>query len=327
MRKQKGTLRFAVLPILLLIPFSLCLGRYALTPEELARACLHPAEHAREAGILFDIRLPRVLGACLVGGSLSLAGAVMQSVFHNPMATPDLLGTSSGACFGAALSMLLGSSSGTVLTASFFFGLLPLPAVTLICKRPGKNGQVTMILAGLVVGSLFTAGTSCVKLLADQDNRLPAITYWMMGSLSAVSGGKVLIACVPALPAAALFCLRYRLNALQLSDGEARTIGVNIRRLRIFALLCAVLLTASAVSLGGLIGWVGLLIPNLCRRAAGNECRCLLPLSFVAGGGYLLIMDDLARTLLPVEIPIGILTAMIGAPLFLIILFRKEGAG
>lgn len=311
---------------LLLIPCSLCLGRYALNLRDLAQACLHPAEHAREAGILFDIRLPRVLGACLVGGSLSLAGAVMQSVFHNPMATPDLLGTSSGACFGAALAMLLGASSGTVLTASFASGLLPVLAVILICKKTGRRGQLTMILTGLVVGSLFTAGTSCVKLLADQENRLPAITYWMMGSLSAVSGIKVLTACAPALPAAVLlFCLRYRLNALRLSDEEARAIGVDIRRLRILTLTCAVLLTASAVSLGGLIGWVGLLIPNLCRRLTGNDCRRLLPLSFVTGGGYLLIMDDLARTLLTVEIPIGILTAMIGAPLFLIILFRKEG--
>lgn len=327
MKRQTGILRFSILFTMLLIPFSLCLGRYPLSLNDLFQALVRPADHAREAGVLFDIRLPRVLGACLVGGSLSLAGSVMQNVFHNPIATPDVLGTSSGACFGAALAMLLGLASGMVLVISFFTGLLPVLAVAFICKKTGGSKQITMILAGMVIGSLFTAGTSCVKLLADQDNRLPAITYWMMGTLSAVSFKNLLIACIPALPASVLlFCLRYRLNALQLSDEEAKTIGVSVQRLRGITLLCAGLLTAAAVSLGGLIGWVGLVIPNLCRRLTGSDCRRLLPLSFFVGAAYLLLMDNLARTLLTVEIPIGILTAMIGAPMFLIILFRKEDA-
>lgn len=272
-----------------------------------------------------NIRLPRILLGCLVGGCLSVAGTAYQSVFRNPMAAPDLLGASSGACFGAALAILLGLGSRGITAVAFVCSLATVLVVYGVGSRVRGNRVTGILLAGIMVSSLFSAGTSYVKLVADPSNQLPAITYWLMGSLSGCRMSDVRFVLLPmALGFLPLFFLRWRINLLTLGDDVARSVGVHADRLRLVTVLCATLLTASAVSVSGMIGWVGLVIPHLSRRLVGNDCRKLLPCSALFGAIFLLLVDDVSRNLLAVEIPIGILTAFVGAPFFLYLMLRKE---
>ena len=324
-RRFRGLWLLAVLFLFAL--FSLSLGRYPLSLGDVFHTLLHPGEDMRLSNIVLGIRLPRVLLSCMVGMGLSLAGGVYQTVFHSPMASPDLLGASAGAGFGAALGMLLGLPSGVTVLISFLMGLVPVALSALWMGKGRGDPLVSLILAGIVLGALFSGGTSCVKLLADPDQKLPGITYWLMGGLSGAQMGQVLPGCaVMALAAAVIFLLRFRMNALRFSDEEAASLGIRVARLRLVLIFCATLLTAVSVSLTGLIGWVGLMVPNLCLRLWGSDMKGRLPAMMLLGAGYLLLMDNLARTLLTVEIPIGILTAFTGAPLFWLMVFRGKGA-
>lgn len=275
---------------------------------------------------VINIRLPRIALACLVGCCLSASGAAYQGVFQNPMAAPDILGASSGAAFGAALAILL-DLSGTMITVfAFAFSLISVALVYFIGQHaPGKR-VVSFILAGIMIGSLFSSGTSFIKLVADQSDQLPAITYWMMGSLSGTKGKTVCYILIPMiigiLP---LLLLRWRINILTLGDDEAKTLGVNPSRLRLVVILCSTLITAASVSVSGMIGWVGLVTPHLCRKLVGNNFKYLLPASMIFGATFLLIVDNISRNLLATEIPIGILTAFIGAPFFIYLITKKEG--
>ena len=274
---------------------------------------------------VISIRLPRILTACLVGCSLSAAGAAFQGVFKNPMASPDILGASSGAAFGAALAILLGVSTQFITIFSFVSSILTVALVFLIAQRAPGQRTVNLILAGIMVGSLFSAGTSYLKLVADPSNQLPAITYWLMGSLSGVRLSSILPAAIPmAAGLVPLLLLRWRLNLLSLGESEARALGVNTDLLRAVLILCATLITAASISVSGVIGWVGLVIPHLCRKLIGSDNRGLLPCSMLVGASFLLLVDDVSRNLLATEIPIGILTAVIGAPFFIWLLLRKE---
>ena len=274
---------------------------------------------------VISIRLPRILTACLVGCSLSAAGAAFQGVFKNPMASPDILGASSGAAFGAALAILLGVSTQFITIFAFVSSILTVVLVFLIAQRAPGQRTVNLILAGIMVGSLFSAGTSYLKLVADPSNQLPAITYWLMGSLSGVRLSSILPAAIPmAAGLVLLLLLRWRLNLLSLGESEARALGVNTDLLRAVLILCATLITAASISVSGVIGWVGLVIPHLCRKLIGSDNRGLLPCSMLVGASFLLLVDDVSRNLLATEIPIGILTAVIGAPFFIWLLLRKE---
>jgi len=280
---------------------------------------------AEMATVVLNIRLPRIVMACLVGCALSAAGASYQGVFQNPMASPDILGASSGAAFGAALAILLGGSTRIITSAAFTSSLITVMAVYFIAQRAPGLKVVNLILAGIMVGSLFTAGTSYIKLVADPSNQLPAITYWMMGSLSGSKLKQAAFVIVPiALGLIPLILIRWQVNILTLGDEEARTLGVNTSRLRLVVILCATLITAASVSVSGMIGWVGLVIPHLCRKLVGNNYRYLLPASMIAGAIFLLIVDNVSRNLLAVEIPIGILTAFIGAPFFIYLIAKRE---
>lgn len=274
---------------------------------------------------VINVRLPRILLTCMVGASLSAAGTAYQSVFRNPMASPDILGASSGACFGAALAILLGASGGQITLSAFAFSLLTVALVYLIGSR-GKGGQaVNILLAGILVTSLFSAGTSYLKLVADPSSQLPEITYWLMGSLSGARHSDVRFAALPMLIGLApLLLLRWRMNLLTLDEEEARSMGVHTGRLRLLVILCATVLTAASVSVSGMIGWVGLVIPHLCRKLVGNDHRYLLPASVLFGAAFLLMVDNCSRTLAATEIPIGILTAFIGAPFFMGLMLHKE---
>ncbi len=333
MREKRGKWVLLTLFLLLLagIQLSFLLGRYPIAPKELfgiLYARISPAAPAADetmATVLFNIRLPRILLACIVGCAIAAAGACYQGVFRNPMASPDLLGASQGAAFGAALAILLKASSRGITLAAFCASLLTVAMVLFVGQRaPGKK-TVNLILAGVMVSSLFSAGTSFIKLVADPSNDLPAITYWLMGSLSGAKLQDLSFVIFPMLLGLLpLFLLRWRINILTLGDDEARAMGVQPKRMRLIVILCSTLVTAAAVSVSGLIGWVGLVIPHLCRKLVGNNYKYLLPASMLGGAFFLLLVDNISRNLLAVEIPIGILTAFVGAPFFLYLITRKE---
>lgn len=330
---RRALICFAVLCAALtgLFLFSFVVGRYDVPITQVIRILLGrflPLEEtwtANMRAVVLNVRLPRIALACMVGSCLALAGTAYQSVFQNPMAAPDILGASSGACFGAALAILLGFVRGGVTMMAFLFSMLTIALVYLIGSRTRGKRSVSILLAGVMVSSLFSSGTSYIKLVADPSNELPAITYWLMGSLSGARGSDVCFALVPMLIGTVpLLLLRWRINILTLGEEEAATLGVHTGRLRLAVVLCATFLTAASVAVSGMIGWVGLVIPHLCRKLVGNDCRYLLPTSMVMGAGFLLLVDNLSRNLMATEIPIGILTAFIGAPFFIYLMTRKE---
>ena len=310
------------------------LGRYGVDAGTTCRILLShllPLEQTwtgNEYTAVLNIRLPRIVLACLVGCCLSSAGAAYQGVFQNPMASPDVLGASSGASFGAALAILAGlGNQGTTLSA-FFSGPWPRWCwSTWWDSGRRETGVLNLVLAGMVISSLFTAATSYLKLVADPTNQLPEITYWLMGSLSGTRLADV-ARILPAMAAGLLplFLLRWKLNLLTLGDDEARAMGVNAPRLRFLTVVCATLVTAASIAVSGMIGWVGLVVPHLCRKLVGSNFKVLLPCSMLAGAAFLLLVDNLSRNLLATEIPIGILTAFTGAPFFLYLMLRKGGA-
>lgn len=305
-------------------------GRYPLSLKEIVGIFLskifpvEPFWSDRAQTVLMNVRMPRVLTGCLVGCSLSAAGAAYQGVFQNPMASPDILGASSGAAFGAALALLCGADGSVVVACAFFFSLFCTGAAWLISRKTQGRQILALILSGIVVGSLFTAATSLVKLVADPTDQLPAITYWLMGSLAATGQTTLLFsACLMSAGLAPLFLSRWKINVLTLGDEEAWALGVNARRLRLIIVFCASLITAAAVSVSGIIGWVGLVVPHMARRLVGNDYRYLMPASMLLGAAFLPLVDDVARNATASEIPIGILTAFIGAPFFLYLITAK----
>ena len=274
---------------------------------------------------LWNLRLPRILLAALAGAGLSLAGCAFQSMFANPLATPDTLGVASGASFGAALGLLLGFDMIGVQILSLLMGGL---AVTLTwLSGSGKNKSLsTVVLSGIMIGSVFTALVSLVKFVADEESQLPAITYWLMGGLNHAGYRTIALGAPPiVLGSLTLYLLRWRMNLLPLSEDEARSSGVNIYLLRAITVICATMITASCVSMCGQVGWVGLLIPHICRMKFGSNHLSLVPASISLGAVFLILVDTLARSASAQEIPLSILTAIIGAPFFIILMRRNGG--
>lgn len=326
--------RFAVLGAVFLAVLlgSLLLGRYALSPGQL----LHMLWTKVTGGaadwplsddkVVFAVRLPRVAAAALVGAALAVSGAAYQGMFRNPMVSPDILGASAGAGFGAAVAILLGAGYFGISAAAFCCGLLAVAAAWLVSRLSRTNQTVALILAGMMISSLFSAGTSFVKLVADTQQQLPAITYWLMGSLSSVKDTDVLFLSIPVtLGMIPLLALRWRMNLLTLGEEEAQSMGVNTRRLRGTVIVCATLLTSASVAVSGMIGWVGLVIPHFCRMLFGYDYRRLIPAGALFGASFLLIVDDIARLVTTGELPLGILTAFVGAPLFVYLIVTGGG--
>ena len=315
--------------LLALFLLSFVVGRYGVPLGQVVRILLSgvlPLEQTwtdNMAIAVLNVRLPRILLACLVGCGLSAAGTGYQTVFQNPMAAPDIRGASSGACFGAALAILTGQGAVMITVFAFLASLLSVALVYLVGNHTRGNRVVNLLLAGIMVGSLFSACTSYIKLVADPTNQLPQITYWLMGSLSGTRMGTVKFAAVcMAVGLVPLLLLRWRMNLLTLSPDEARAMGVHTDRLRLAVILSSTVLTAAAVSVSGMIGWVGLVIPHLSRRIVGSDCRRLMPMSCLFGAAFLLLVDNMARCLTATEIPIGILTAFVGAPFFIYLMVR-----
>lgn len=326
--------RFAVLGAVFLAVLlgSLLLGRYALSPGQLLHmlwtkvtgdAADWPLSDDK---VVFAVRLPRVAAAALVGAALAVSGAAYQGMFRNPMVSPDILGASTGAGFGAAVAILLGAGYFGISAAAFCCGLLAVAAAWLVSRLSKANQAVALILAGMMISSLFSAGTSFVKLVADTQQQLPAITYWLMGSLSSIKDKDVVFLAIPvALGMIPLFFLRWRMNLLTVGEEEAQSMGVNTRRLRGAVIVCATLLTSASVAVSGMIGWVGLVIPHFCRMLFGYDYRRLIPAGALFGAAFLLAVDDIARLVTTGELPLGILTAFVGAPLFLYLIATGGG--
>lgn len=279
--------------------------------------------------VVIQLRLPRMIASVLVGAALSSAGTAYQALFSNPMASPDTLGVSSGAGLGAATAILLGAGSVAIQINAFTFGCISVIGAFLVAMliSRGKNATVFLVLTGMVISAFLSGLLSILKYVADPMDELPTITYWLMGSFAStnindvlVLGGAFVIGFVP------LFLIRWRMNLLTLSDSEARALGENTALLRVITIICSTMLTAASISVAGGVSWVGLIVPHIARLLVGDDFKKVLPTAALFGGIYLLIMDDLSRGLIATGIPIGILTSIVGAPLFFVILIRNRRA-
>ncbi|WP_027015556.1 FecCD family ABC transporter permease [Comamonas composti] len=310
--------------------WALAAGQFPIAPGQLWQSLLarlqgaaSPLSPAAET-VLWNIRLPRIAAGLAVGATLAAAGAAYQGMFRNPLVSPDILGVSSGAGLGAALAILLGWSMAAVQTLAFAGGLAAVAIVLSISAGVRRHDPVlVLVLAGIALGALLGAGIALIKTLADPNTQLPSITFWLMGGLNAVTGSE-LAATAPVMLAALLplLALRWRINLLGLPDEEALALGVPVARLRLVLVACATLGTAAAVSLSGIIGWVGLVVPHVARLLVGPNLVRLLPASALLGAGFVVAADTLARSVARIELPLGILTALVGAPFFLYLLSR-----
>lgn len=315
------------LVMLPLVTALLCvgIGRMVLAPDQVLSALLGGEVPDLIYKTVWNIRLPRIVLAMLVGGGLAAAGCAFQSLFANPLATPDTLGVASGASFGAALAILMGFSMVGIQLTSLVAGGVAVLLTWLGGSKKG-SGLNTIVLSGIMMGSLFNALVSLVKYIADAEDQLPAITFWLMGGLNS-AGWKNIALGAPAILVSVLvlWLLRWRLNLLPLTEDEARASGVNMKLLRGVTILCATLITASCVSMCGQVGWVGLLIPHICRMKFGSNHLSLLPASVSLGATFMILVDTVARSATASEIPISILTAIIGAPFFIVLMRRSGG--
>ncbi len=309
---------------IILLVLSLGFGYYSLGIGEVIRTVFGRGSDPNGWTIL-GIRLPRILAAYLIGAALSASGAAYQGVLKNPLVSPDILGVSSGAGMGAAIAIMLGLGSIYIQFFAFTAGILAVSLAYFFAKRVRFDRRVSMILSGVLVGSLAFSVTSLLKYLADTSTQLPEITYWLMGSLTKVDADSLYFS-VPfmAIGFIILFLMSWRINVLTLDDIETVSLGVNSKSSMRVVILGATLLSSASVCLGGLIGWVGLMIPHMTRSITGPQYTRLLPVSAMLGGIFLLLMDDIVRSLFIMEIPIGLAVALIGAPFFFMLIRRRR---
>jgi iron complex transport system permease protein len=311
--------------LFLLAMASMAIGKYAMQPSAILRVLLAGLTGGEvgvdpiQQTVIWNVRLPRVAAGLLIGAALAAAGATYQGLFRNPLVSPDILGVSAGASLGAVFAIFLKMPVPVIQVMSFCGGLLAVGAVYAVGTAVrGRDPVLTLVLAGVAIGAVVGAGISLIKILADPYDQLPAITYWLLGSLTAVTRGDV-ESILPALilGLVPLILLRWRMNVMTLGDEEAQTLGIDTRVTRLALIVGATLITAASVSIAGIVGWVGLVIPHIARLLVGPDFRRLLPASLMLGGAYMLVVDTLARSIALTEIPLGILTAVVGAPFFL----------
>lgn len=325
-QSQRRRLFALVVLFVCLLLFSLCIGRYGVPLKQLLTLFFDPNNPSIPdpvRTVIWQIRLPRILAAAWIGAALAVSGSVYQGLFKNPLVSPDVLGSSHGAGFGAALGILWGLHYAGISLLAFCGGICTVSLTVFFAKRYRRDPLLGLVLSGIMTGSLVGAGLSFVKLVADPMDQLPSITYWLMGSLASIQLGdlKILLPLLT-LSFIPLYLLRYRLNLSTLGEEEARSLGVNLPLLRGIIIFCATLLTAGSVAFTGLIGWIGLVVPHLARQWVGPSYPQLLPASALLGASFLLAVDSLSRNLLTVEIPLGILTALVGAPFFLYLIYQ-----
>jgi iron complex transport system permease protein len=339
-RRARFALRLGVFTamlagLMLAMLYSISAGRFEVPPMRIIEILWtrvwdwSGSPQTMDERIVELVRLPRVLLAALSGAALAVGGAALQGVFRNPLVSPQVLGISQGGAFGGALAIFLGLHGVLLLGMSFAFGLAALVLVGLLARINGRTEVLTVILAGMVVGAFFAALVSVLQFLADPNSSLPAIVYWLMGSFSTATWARLVMA-VPGMVLGLLivWALRYRLNLLALEEGEARSLGVNPDRERWFIFIAATMMTATSVAVAGIIGWIGLVVPHAARLIVGEDHRRLIPASALLGAAYLVLIDTFARTLTASEIPLSVLTALIGAPVFALLLrqhFKRAG--
>ncbi len=327
-RTITGITLFALPAVLFFL--TLFLGRYPITPEEVIRILLSPLFPGLAVKIpdiaqqlVLRIRLPRALGALLIGASFGGTGTAFQAIFKNPLVDSNILGVTSGAGFGAALALLLLQDMWWVQLFAFLFGLLAV-ALAFFGSRLYRSAPLLVLtLMGVLIGSLFGSLTALLKYLADPLDTLPAITFWLLGSLTTITWSSLTaLTLITLLGLTFLFLIRWRLNVLSLGDEEAQALGVNPARMKLWIVLASTLMTAAAVSVSGVIGWVGLVIPHAGRLLVGPDHKRLLPAAVALGASFLLLIDNIARVLLPGEIPLGVLTGLVGVPILILLLRR-----
>lgn len=309
---------------------SIAIGSYAIDPLSVCKAIAGGItgqsllDDPLAANLVWQVRLPRAIAAALVGAGLSVAGAVFQGVFKNPLASPYTLGVSNGAGFGAGLAIVLSLGAVGVQAASIACGLLAV-ALTFLFAARNRKSTATLILAGMLVGSLFSSLVSLLKFVADPTEKLPQIVYWLMGSLSGV-GYDEIARILPLYLAsmAVIFLFRWKTNVLSLGDQEAKSFGVNVKLDQGIVIVATSVVTALTVSISGIIGWVGIVVPHLSRMLVGPDFRQLIPASASLGICYMTLIDDICRTATASEIPIGVLTGIVGVPMFLYFIYKKK---
>lgn len=329
LRSDGGAVWLIALAVLLGVAMlgGICLGRLPIAPasvfDSIASWASGATPETLEERIVLLVRAPRVLIAVLSGMGLAMAGAALQGLFRNPLVSPDILGITAGAAFGGALAILTGESSTALIGFAFCFGVLALMLVGFISRVDGRSDTMTVVLAGVVVAAMFTALVALVQFVADPDSTLPAIVAWLMGSFASATWFRVMVAAPPILVGVAgLMMLRFRVNLLSLGEDEAKSFGIRVQRERWIIFLLVALISGGVVSISGIVGWVGLVIPHATRLLVGPDHRILVPAAGLLGGAYLVMIDAVARNATAVEIPLGVLTAAVGAPIFAILLRR-----
>lgn len=324
---------FIFLFFLCVILISLMFGRFYLSPATIFKVIGSKLFHISEnipkyaITIIWQVRLPRILAGILIGAALAISGVVYQGVFNNPLVSPFILGIAPAAGFGAAIGIILSSNLILISGSSFIFAIISVILTVLVSRINRGYSKSNLILAGIIIGSLFSSLLSLLKYVADPYEKLPGIVYWLMGSLAGISY-KQLVILAPLIISGAiiLYFLGWKINILSLGDEEAKVLGENPEIIRIIVIIIASLITSISISFTGIIGWIGLVVPHLGRMIVGPDHKKLILVSFIFGGIFLLLIDNISRTLTSTEIPIGILTAIVGAPFFIII-FRKSKTG
>nr|WP_321465455.1 iron ABC transporter permease [uncultured Desulfobulbus sp.] len=327
------------LPLLMLllataVLFSLSLGKYPLPLGEIlsftrwkltGAGTLSPEQQVLLSNILLDIRLPRILAAILIGAALSVSGTAFQALFINPLVSPGLLGVLAGASFGAALGMICSQSWFIVQCSTLAFGFAAVGVAVAIARIFRGSSIIMLVLGGIISGAFFTASLSIIKYTADPANQLPAIVYWLMGNLAAVDGHTISVISLPMLAGILMLIVNGgRLNVMSMGEEEARALGIHVGRVRLTVIVLATLISALTVVIGGIIGWVGLIIPHICRMLVGPDNRLLLPAAALTGAIYLLVVDNVSRLVFSFEIPTGIVTSLIGIPFFVLVLNNAQ---
>ncbi len=325
---------FLVVALVATSVVALCIGRYSIDPREAFGAVVSylgklisgsGEKPTAMENVVFVLRIPRIIGAIVIGAALSLSGAVYQSVFKNPLVSPDILGVSSGASVGAATAILLGGSLISMQLMAFAIGLLAVLLSTSIPKILRNNSNLMLVLSGTIVGGFMCSVLGVLKFIAEEDTELSSIIYWQMGSVQSVKMDTLMyVAPIFVIGAVILVLLSWQLNILSFGENEARTLGVNLKWLRGITIVISSMLTASAVSISGTIGWIGLIIPHLGRLCVGSDNTKMIPCAMLMGGLFLLVMDTIARTVTSLEVPLSILTGLIGAPIYAWLLWKQK---
>lgn len=325
------TIFLLLIGLLFIVMLSLCIGRYSVTIKDIFSILISkytplklPYSQYTES-VIYTLRLPRIIAALLVGGALALSGAAYQGVFKNPLVAPDMLGVSSGACIGAAIGILFGVGSFVIQIYAFIGGSIAVIMTTTIPKVIKNNSMMMLVISGIIVGGLMNSVIGITKYLADPETQLAEITYWQLGSLSKVTISDVMIISLPIIIASSiLLIIKWRINILSLGELEAKNLGIDVEKIRLIIIICATILTASSVCISGTIGWIGLVIPHLARIIVGDDNVKVLPVSLILGAIFLISVDTLARVLTSAELPLGILTGLIGAPFYFYLLLKQR---